>query len=119
MIALHRLQAKGTLDADLMEMDTSSRIERPSIVAKFKESGHLSLFRSRWKSRIECSTDWFTLASESTESHEPVVGPGRILSEIASRGIIRICTVTSPTSIDVGSIAPIICRLDPSAPFEI
>ena len=70
------------------------------------------VFRSRWNSRIECSADLPTLASESTGRHEPVVR-----GSLVSCGIIRTYTVTvSLTYIDVELR---ICRLDLSASFEI
>ena len=36
--------------------------------------GEREVFRSDGNSRFECSTDLLTLVSESTGSHEPVVG---------------------------------------------
>ena len=73
-------------------------------------AGHLGasrwrrVFCSRWNSRIKCSTDLLTLASESIGSHQPVV-EGSYLRQpedpVGDKGrrIIWICTVTVFTNL--------------------
>ena len=75
-----------------------------------------AMSHSHGYSRVECSADLLTMASESTGSHEPAVGGSFGGSRLwnHSFGPIIVPRPCALTYTDVSSIALRICRLDPS-----